>query len=173
VDITGTPTPVRLDDGRLVQVRPICAADTDALRAMHRRLSTLSVQRRFFALLRELPLDQAERFTHVDGLDRAALVAEALDGSIVGVARYDCAPGTGTADLAIVVEDGYQQHGLGTSLLQHLAAYAQQHDVDHFTADVQDDNRPMFRTLGDAGFEVQTRELDHGVDHLLLDFPEH
>jgi ribosomal protein S18 acetylase RimI-like enzyme len=137
---------------------------------MHKRLSTLSVQRRFFALLRELPLDLAERFTHVDGLDRAALVAEAADGSIVGVARYDRVPGTVTADLAIVVEDAHQHHGLGTTLLAELAGYAQQHGVDHFTADVQDDNRPMFRTLEDAGFAVEARELDHGVDHLLLDF---
>ena len=115
-------TSVRLDDGRRVHVRPIGGADTSALRAMHLRLSTLSVQRRFFALLRELPLDQAERFTHVDGLDRAALVAEAGDGSIVGVARYDRASGTATAELAIVVEDAYQHHGLGTSLLEALGS---------------------------------------------------
>ena len=163
-------TSVRLDDGRRVDVRPIGGADTSALRAMHLRLSTLSVQRRFFALLRELPLDQAERFTHVDGLDRAALVAEAGDGSIVGVARYDRASGTATAEIAIVVEDAYQHHGLGTSLLEALGSDAQLHGIDHFTADVQDDNRPMFRTLDDAGLAVQARELDHGVDHLVLTF---
>jgi GNAT superfamily N-acetyltransferase len=163
-------TSVRLDDGREVHVRPICGADTGALRAMHSRLSTLSVQRRFFALLRELPLDQAERFTHVDGTDRAALVAEAADGHIVGVARYDRAVGTATAELAVVVEDGYQHHGLGTSLLEELSSYAQRRGVDHFTADVQDDNRPMFRTLDDAGLAVRARALDHGVDHLELAF---
>ena len=161
---------MRLDDGRIVRIRPIAGTDTGALRAMHRRLSTLSVQRRFFALLRELPLEQAEHFTHVDGLDRAALVAEAADGSIVGVARYDRAAGTATAEIAVVVEDEHQHHGLGTALLEDLTAYAQLHGVEDFTADVQDDNRPMFRTLADAGLAVQLRELDHGIDHLLLAF---
>jgi GNAT superfamily N-acetyltransferase len=160
--------PLRLDDGRLVRVRLISTGDTAALQAMHRRLSTLSIERRFFALMRELPLAQAERFTHVDGLDRAALVAEAPDGTIVGVARYDREPATTGAELAIVVEDEYQHHGLGTALLRCLAQYAREHGVDHFTADVLDENRPMFRTMTDAGYDVQQRDLDHGVDHLVL-----
>jgi acetyltransferase len=159
---------VRLDDGRVVRIRPIAGSDTAELRAMHLRLSPLSISRRFFALLRELPLAQAARCTHVDGVDRAALVAESADGSIVGVARYDRTPGTVAADFAIVVEDAYQQHGLGTLLLSSLADLAQKRRVDHFTADVLSDNRPMFRTLRDAGMDVQTHDINCGVDHLVL-----
>ena len=165
--------PLLLRDGRRVVVRPIVDDDVEALQAMHLRLSPRTVQRRFFALMRELPLPQAQRFSHVDGVDRAALIAVAEGGDLVGVARYDREPGTSAAEFAIVVEDSYQHQGLGTALLRLLAEHAQQRGIDRFTADVLDENRPMFRTLLDAGLDVLDCTADHGVDHLVLDLAAH
>lgn len=166
---TAVSSALRLADGRDVTVRPIRGDDTERLRDMHRRLSTTSVRRRFFALMRDLPLTQAEHFTHVDGTDRAALVAVDDDGSILGVARYDRAPGTAEAEFAIVVEDQLQHQGLGTGLLQQLAQYAREHGITRFTAEVLDDNRPLFRTLADSGLTIASRSISQGVDHLVIE----
>ena len=161
--------PILLDDGRIATVRPIAEDDTERLIAMHRRLSPTSVHRRFFAMLPELPPKQADRFTHVDGHDRAALVAVAPDGSLVAVARYDRNPDPTEAEMAIVVVDDWQRHGLGTELLRRLADYAREHGVDRFTADVLDENRPMFLALRDAGLGGAPCGRECGIDHMVLE----
>src|SRR4051812_25649878 len=104
-------TAITLDDGTALTLRPIQEDDTDRLMEMHRRLSAGTVRRRFFAMLPELDPKQAHRFTHVDGTDRAAVVAVDAAGDLVGVARYDRFEGTDGAEVAVVVQDSYQHRG--------------------------------------------------------------
>lgn len=163
-------TTVRLDDGRVLHVRPIRPDDTDDLIAMHRRLSTTTVARRFFVPLPELPRAQAERFTHVDGVDRVALVAVAEPRDLVAVVRYDRLPGTTDAEVAIVVRDDHQHHQLGTQLLRLLSAHAQRQGITRFVADVLSDNSAMFKAFRDAEL-IGVPDYDHGVAHLLLPLP--
>lgn len=59
-------------------------------------------------------------FTHVDYVDRMALVA-VLGEELVAVARYEREPGTDRAEVAFVVEDVHQGRGIATVLLEHLA----------------------------------------------------
>src|SRR3954451_19405372 len=103
-----TGTHITLDDGTSLTLRAINEDDTERLMAMHRRLSEATVRRRFFAMLPELNPKQAHRFTHVDGTDRAAVVAATAEGDLVGVARYDRFPGTDDAEVAVVVQDDHQ-----------------------------------------------------------------
>ena len=165
-----------LDDGRTVTIRPVVAADADALIAMHERHSPRTVRRRFFSSMPHLPIEQARRFADVDQVSRVALVAQAPSGELVAVARYDCLPpGPGSAgaaaavvaEVAVVVTDDYQHHGLGVALLTRLVAVARHRGVDQFTADVLMDNRPMLATFRDAGLTYQTH-AEGGVVHLEL-----
>ena len=170
---------VVLDDGRTVTIRPVNADDADALIAMHEQHSPRTVRRRFFSSMPHLPADQARRFADVDGVSRVALVAQAPSGELVAVARYDCLPAqagpagpAGVADrvaaeVAIVVTDDYQHHGLGVAILTRLVAVARHLGVDHFTADVLMDNRPMLATFRDAGLTYQAH-TEAGVVHLEL-----
>lgn len=161
---------IALDDGRVLQVRAIRPDDTADLIAMHRRLSATTVARRFFVPLPELPPAQAMRFTHVDGSDRAALVAQSALGELVAVARYDRLPGTTDAEVAIVVQDDYQHHRLGTALLRLLTADARGHGLTRFVADVLMENTGMFKAFR-AAHLVGTTAFDHGVAHLVLPLP--
>ena len=83
-----------LADGGTVHVRPITPGDRERLIAFHGRLSPETVQLRFFTPHPRLSDAEVERFTQVDGTDRAALVAT-QDDEIVAVVRYDRTPGTG------------------------------------------------------------------------------
>jgi GNAT superfamily N-acetyltransferase len=165
-----TGTHISLDDGSSLTLRAIEGDDTERLMAMHRRLSAGTVRRRFFAMLPELDPKQAHRFTHVDGNDRAAVVAVNAAGDLVGVARYDRFPGTDDAEVAVVVQDDYQHHGLGTALLTELTGYARNHGVQRFVADVLMENSPMFATFVDVGL-VGTSEYRSGVAHLVMTLP--
>ncbi|MGI8901300.1 MAG: acetate--CoA ligase family protein, partial [Nocardioides sp.] len=58
--------------------------------------------------------------------------------------------------------------GLGTLLLEHLAAAARDRGIQSFTAEVLSDNRPMLRVFTGCGFDSE-RSSEQGVVTLHLD----
>jgi hypothetical protein len=95
---------VRLSDGSVAAIRPICPDDAKALEAFHEHLSSETVHRRFFTPHPHLQAKEGERYTRVDYRNRLALVAE-IDGQLSAVARFDRDPGTDRAEVAFVVAD--------------------------------------------------------------------
>jgi len=142
---------VLLADGTTAHVRPITPGDAERLVAFHAGLSLETVVLRFFGAHPRLSAAEVERFTHVDGVDRVALVAE-RGGDLVAVARYDRPPGAEEAEVAFVVADEFQGRGLGTILLEHLASAARSHGIRRFTADTLSENFRMLHVFRDAGF---------------------
>lgn len=86
---------VVLRDGTTAHVRPITPADRDALQRFHTGQSQQSTYMRFFAHLERLSDRDLARFTHVDYVDRCAIVATTTSARepgverIIGVARFD------------------------------------------------------------------------------------
>lgn len=155
-------------DGAELTIRPVEPEDTAALVSMHRGMSQQTVYQRFLAVMPVLAQMQAERFTHVDGTHRVALVAEDSGGHLVGVGRYDrLPPDDSTAEVAFVVTDRFQHHGLGTLLLRLLLERARAAGVETFVADVLATNVAMHHTFRDAGL-VATSSYDAGVAHLVM-----
>ena len=145
-----------LSDGGTVRLRPISPGDADALRRFHEGLSLETTYYRFFSPHPELSDDEVERFTNVDHDRRVAIVAE-LGGRIVAVGRYEGIDDTSSAEVAFVVTDEHQGRGLGTLLLEQLAAAARERGINRFVAETLPDNRPMIQVFRDAGFEVLQR----------------
>ena len=155
-----------LVDGVSLTIRPIRAADSAALRVMHEGLSDRTVYQRFLGLHPHLSPSEADYFTHVDGVRRFALVVAKPDGSLVGVGRYDrLPPDWRTAEVAFVVADAYQHHGLGTALVSMLKAHARGAGVQSFVADVLTTNLAMQHAFTHAGLHPRSTP-DHGVAHL-------
>ncbi|MFD1507713.1 GNAT family N-acetyltransferase [Georgenia yuyongxinii] len=151
---------VVLRDGATMHIRPIRPDDADALQRMHLAQSPESIYFRFFAPVPRLGEKDLYRFTHVDHHNRVALVM--VDGAeIRAVGRFDVvAPGD--AEVAFNVVDTERGRGLGSVLLEHLAAAARELGVTRFVADVLPANARMVRVFGDAGYEVAQR-LEDGV----------
>ena len=143
---------VVLRDGSVAHVRPIMPADADALRRFHAGQSAESIYLRFFAPLKTLSDKDVARFTEVDHDWRVALVAT-LRGEIIGIARYDRLDAT-TAEVAFHISDAQQGKGVGSVLLEHLAAIGQERGVAKFVADVLPQNRKMIQVFTEAGYEV-------------------
>ena len=155
---------VVLRDGGTAHVRPIRPDDAEALQTFHVGQSQRSTYFRFFAPLERLPDAELARFTHVDHHDRVALVAVTTeDGAerIIAVARFD-RTGPTTAEVAFNVSDRHHGRGLGSVLLEHLAAAAQERGVHRFTAEVLPQNGRMLAVFREAGYEVRQR-LDDGI----------
>ncbi|MGI5501660.1 GNAT family N-acetyltransferase [Lentzea sp. CA-135723] len=177
-DVTGERDPfdfprrweadVVLSDGGTVHLRPITPDDGEQLREFHGRLSERTRYFRYFGPYPRIPQRDLERFSTVDHHDRVALIA-LLGDDIVAVGRFDRLHGGGrrgdSAEVAFVVEDGHQGRGLGSILLEHLAAAAREVGLARFEAEVLAENGQMVRVFRDAGYQV-SRAFEEGVLHL-------
>lgn len=160
---------VVLRDGSVAQVRPIRPTDVKALQEFHSKQSAESIYLRFFAPMKALSDKDATRFATVDYTERVALVMEA-SGELIGIARYDRigGPDGTSAEVAFNVSDHYQGRGIGSVMLEHLAAIGRDAGVEEFIADVLPQNRKMMGVFVDAGFVVK-HHFDDGV--IALSFP--
>ena len=149
-----------LGDGTRITIRPIRPEDAGPLRAAFAELSPESRYRRFFRALTSLSDDTLRYLTQVDGKDHVALVAvvESLDLKSergVGVARFvRSKDDPRAAEAAVTVIDAMQGKGIGTLLLQELAARAGEVGVARFRGEVLVSNEPMVRALARAGVPV-------------------
>jgi len=159
---------VALRDGTLARVRPIRADDEPRLAALYERLSRDTRYQRFFSVRQRLPPDWVRFLANVDHRARLALVVEspADPDALIAVARYEPAPGEpGTAEVAFVVQDGWQDRGLGTVLFADLLAAAAVNGIERFRAWVLADNRRMLDLIARLG-EVTHRAIEQGVIEL-------
>jgi GNAT superfamily N-acetyltransferase len=149
-----------LRDGSVVHVRAIHADDTARLQAFHAHLSMESIIWRFFRSVPSLSDEQARQFTHVDYVDRMALIATRGDSAaeeILAVVRYDRMAGKCEAEVAFVVQDAWQGQGIATALLHQLAVYARAHGIAQFVALTMGTNVRMLDVLHNCGFPCHTR----------------
>jgi len=166
---------VVLRDGTTMHVRPLRPDDADAIQRFQEAQSERSAYFRFFAPVRRLTDRELNRLTHLDQRDRVALVAVrpgADEGGrpredVLGVARYDKVSPT-EAEVAFNIADAMQGKGLGSVLLEHVAAAARERGVRRFTADVLPQNSSMLAVFRDAGYAV-SQHLDDGVVMVAFD----
>ena len=161
-------TDVLLTDGGAVHIRPITVADGPAILDMHDRMSRHSRYLRYFTAVEHLSERQLALFTEIDQVDSIGLAAE-LGGRLIalGTCYRDPAQPT-SAEVAFAVEDAQQRRGLGSMLLEHLAAVAAERGITRFTAEVLGENRSMVRVFTDTGYEIK-RTYDSGVIELVFD----
>ena len=113
---------VLLSDGSTVHLRQIRPDDADGIVAMHSRFSERTRYLRYFSPYPRIPERDLRRFVNVDHHAREAFVIETGD-RILAVGRYErLGPEAAEAEVAFVVEDAYQGRGIGSVLLEHLAA---------------------------------------------------
>jgi acetyl coenzyme A synthetase (ADP forming)-like protein len=155
---------VVLADGRPVHVRAARAGDREALRAFHARLSPETVYFRYFSAKPRLSERFVDAFTRVDPENHLVLFAIAGE-EIVGMASYHRLARGDAAEVAFVVDDAHQGRGIGTVLLEHLAAIARRHGLHRFVADMVPGNRKMLAVFRDSGLAREHR-LEGGVAHL-------
>jgi GNAT superfamily N-acetyltransferase len=135
--------------------------------AFHSHLSPHSCYLRFFTYHPTLSASEVERFTCVDYQDRLALVAE-IDDQLIAVGRYDRHVGTTEAEVAFVVADAFQHHGIGSLLLDELAQAARDKGIITFLADTLRENHTMLDVFRHSGFPVTTKTE---YDTVALRFP--
>jgi GNAT superfamily N-acetyltransferase len=147
---------VSVGDGTRAHLRLITPGDAAALVAFHAGLSERSKFLRYFYPHLNLSADEVAHLTQVDGLDRVALVVE-HGGGLIAVGRYDRLDEPTVAEVAFVVADRFQHHGIARALLANLADRARPAGITHFTAEVLAENKAMLRVFSESGFRIQAK----------------
>ncbi|HEU5060819.1 MAG TPA: GNAT family N-acetyltransferase, partial [Kofleriaceae bacterium] len=161
---------VVLRDGESLLLRALRPDDKPRLLDLFRRMSQRSIRHRFMAAKTSLSEAELVYLTEIDFRTHVALVAISRKGGeerIAGVGRYIWTDpqGAAPAEAAFAVADADQGRGIGTLLLEHLAAIAAASGVAEFQADVEADNDAMMEVFEDSGFTVR-RSLDSRIFHV-------
>jgi acetate---CoA ligase (ADP-forming) len=157
---------VVLRDGSTLRLRPTTVLDESALIDFFRSLSAETLHLRFQG---GVSVDDrlVARFLQSDS-ESLSLVGELADQDgttrIVAIGTFVRLRDRSRAEVAFVVADDLQRRGIGSRLLERLAAHARIEGIERFVAQVLPENAAMLGVFGDTGFEVTRRLLDGVVE---------
>jgi len=160
-----------LKDGTEIFFRPIKPTDEPALAEMLYSLSDQSVRTRYMTRTKAFPHRDVQQLTNIDYKNDMAIVGvvPGVSGDeIVAVGQYFLDPKTQAAEVAFVVQDEWQQKGMGTFLLDYITQIAKQRGVKRFYAKVLPNNKPMLVIFHNSGYKVNT-EFDGEVYNITYD----
>ena len=146
------------------ELRRATVEDAEAVVAMHERCSYETRTRRYHVPLPKLTPRRARHLTAPAG---GISVVATVGGAVVGMAT--AAPweelGSSAMEMAVLVEDGWQNQGLGSQLLRRVIQEARELGADRAVCMVQPENVAMLRTV--EGLRMRTRVVqDSG--HLMV-----
>lgn len=142
-------------EGASVEVRGGVALDVDALVAMHARCSAETLRRRYHVPMSTLSPSRARAL--LEPAEGVSLVATS-GGAVVGTGLV--VQGAEGAEIAVMVEDGWQRQGIGAKLVRALAERAALDGADVVCLAVQPDNSAAPRTLRSAGLRARVSIVD-------------
>ncbi len=154
-----------LRDGTQISFRPVKPTDDTALSEMLYSLSQTSIRTRYMSQTMRFPHKDLQKLTNIDYEQNLAIVGTVpgvSEEEIVAIAQYFLDPKTRSAEVAFVVQDEWQQKGMGTLLLRYLTQIAKQRGVKRFYAKVLPVNKAMLAVFYNSGYQVNT-EFDGDV----------
>jgi len=146
-----------LDEGTQIHFRSIRPTDEPSMRDLFYALSQETIYYRFMSRTKLVPRKQIQDFVFIDHRSDIAIVAtvpEAHGDDIIAVGRYYLDEKTNMAEVAFVVRDDWQNHGIGTFLLDYLTSIAKRNGISGFTAEVLVGNKAMQRVMEKSEHKV-------------------
>src|SRR5215471_10787736 len=156
----------KLRDGRNYIIRAQ-RRDDNIIDALHLRAGLRSFYLRFLTRKHRLNNLEASFYLNVDFIKQVSLLAD-LHGEIIGGARYYIWS-RGQADIAFIVGDAYQNKGIASAMLHHLALIARDAGISDLHAHTLPDNRRALRVFDKLGFPstaAPKRNMVHVTLHL-------
>jgi acetyltransferase len=158
--------------GEPVTIRPIRPEDEPLMIEFHTKLSERSVYLRYFQPLKLTQRTAHERMTRICFIDydrEMALVVERKkpDGSpdIIAVGRLSKIHGRPEAELAALVQDEFQNKGLGVELYRRLIQVAREAHLTKVHSNMLNENKEMQHLCKKLNFKLSAPDLE---DNLVL-----
>ena len=150
-------------DGVSFRVRPIRPDDESLEHEFIVRLSPESRYKRMMYAMKEPSPDLLHRFVHVDykrDMAFVALIGEAPDEEIIGVARYAQDITGPNCEFAVAVADAWQARGVGATLTRLLFEYAHTQGICRIYGDILVDNSQMIDLVHWLGMKTRICPAD-------------
>jgi len=158
-------------NGLNLLLRPVKIGDEPLLKDFFYALSEDSMYRRFLSVRMDMPHKRLQEFVAVDFTKRMVILAIIEDknrASVVGLGQFDMNKDIHTAEVALVVQDGYQNMGIGHELLSYLYHLARKRGLLGFTAEVLTENEPMLSLFENMGFEIEKMSSEGAYEMKLM-----
>lgn len=147
-------------------IRPLRPDDEAAVAAFHRTLSTESVRLRWFhpvSLAERTSHAQLVRVCHVDWRRELVLALFVGDGPIAAIGRLNRGREPEEAELALIVGDRWQRHGIGRALMAALVAAARSEGLRRLTIAYLPENQGMGALARAHGFVLRRDPDDDAI----------
>jgi acyl-CoA hydrolase/GNAT superfamily N-acetyltransferase len=154
-----------------VHFRAIKPSDEDQMRRLFYRFSDKAIYYRYFSPIKSMPHAKMQAYVNInyqDVLSVVGFVGEPGQQTLIAEARIAKYPDKPFVDIAFVVDEKYQGHGIATFLYQMLARLAKERGAVTMTADVLSSNRTMLKVFEKGNFPV-TAKLEGGAYALSID----
>ena len=154
-----------------VRFRAIKPSDEDQMRRLFYRFSDKAIYYRYFSPIKSMPHAKMQAYINVDYRDVLSvvgLVGEPGNQTLIAEARIARYPDKPFVDVAFVVDEAYQGHGIATFLYQMLTRLGKERGAATMTADVLASNRAMLKVFEKGNFPV-TAQLEGGAYALKID----
>jgi ribosomal protein S18 acetylase RimI-like enzyme len=162
----------RLRDDRPITIRALRPDDRAGMLVAIERTRMPSLQRRFFVPKKGFSERKWSSFStstlHLSS--QSSRKSPRMDAQSSPVADAISWCSQGQAKIAFVVVDAYQDQGIGTILMRHLAVLARDGGLKELVAEVLPENTAMLKLFKKFGFRTDSKKSLQ-VAHLTLQLP--
>ena len=157
-------------NGLEVCFRAIKPSDEENMRRLFYRFSDESVYYRYFSQIKAMPHAKMQEYVNIDYKKTLSVVAEIKNGKLIAEARFASLEVEEThPEIAIVVDENYQNLGIATYLFTMLMRQAKERKLKGFKAYILPDNRKILKVIEKIDWKVKVK-LGKGEYNLIINF---
>jgi len=155
---------ITLENGVPALIRPIRSEDEPLIYHLFKTVSEETIVFRFNQRLTDMPHERLARYCQLDyerELAFVALIKESPDQErIIADVRILKMPDLVTAELAILVADEWQGHGIGTMLIDYCITIARELEIKTLWMEILRQNSRMLHIAKGSGFDEACSDED-------------
>ncbi|WP_419662917.1 GNAT family N-acetyltransferase [Desulfosarcina variabilis] len=160
-------------DATQICFRALKPSDEENMRQFFYRLSNKSVEYRFFYPIKTMFHSDIQEYVNIDyrySLSLVGCVDHPDYDRIIAEARFDrLSLKTPYAELSFMVDEQYQNMGIGTCLCETLTQLAKERQLKGFTADLLIKNKKMRHVFEKMGWNIKSKRSGR-IERLTMDF---
>lgn len=157
-----------LKNGQTVRIRPLLPEDAQAKQNFVRSLPAEQRYTRYMMHLAELSPAMLARACNLDYACEGAIIAEAEDGTWLGVARFGPTDTAGRCEFGISIAPAAQGQGLAAHLMEQIIQTAKQQGYREMSAEILQTNPAMQKLAGKLGFALAPSPHDNTLAEAVL-----
>lgn len=153
-----------------VHFRAIKPSDEEAMRRLFYRFSDESVYYRYFSIIRSMPHAQMQEYVNIDYKKCLSIVAEINNGMLIAEARFASLElGETHPEIAIIVDEEYQNIGIATYLLTMLMQQTKARNVKGFKGQILQSNSKILKVFEKVNWNLSVN-FRRGESTVIIDF---